>query len=280
MRAVRWPPAEPPVTHDEVGVDAVLVGVLADEREGPLAVDEVVGQGGERAQAVVGVEADPPVGREVVEQRQTLLALVADDPRAAVDLEEGGAPIGGAALGGQVDVEALAPAARPPELDVLDAAHALAPEGEGEHHLRHGDPGAGRLAGDLDHGVAERDAGVTPLQDHAEEPHPRHRRQGQTQPTGPGREGAEPHEQAHQHDLERQVEGRQLDGEPRREEARGEQHPVPGRPPRIDGEQQVPHAQRQQQPRHRTSLPVRRARGQRPLQRGPLPRRRWLGAPR
>ena len=47
------------------------------------------------AQPVVDVEADPPVGRHVVEQRQALLSLVADDPSATVDLHQRGTSLTG-----------------------------------------------------------------------------------------------------------------------------------------------------------------------------------------
>ena len=100
---------------DEVGVDAVLVGVLADPRDGPLAVDEVVGERRRRAEAVVDVEADPALGGHVGEQRDALLALVADHPPAAVDLHERGAlgAAGGHRGRRDGDVEAQHLAARP-----------------------------------------------------------------------------------------------------------------------------------------------------------------------
>ena len=73
---------------DEVGVAAVLGDVLAHPGERALAVDEVLGPGGPRAQPVVDRDAHPALGGEVQHERQALLALVADDPGAAVDLEQ------------------------------------------------------------------------------------------------------------------------------------------------------------------------------------------------
>src|SRR5207247_7973964 len=54
-------------------------------------VVEVVGPGGAWAEPVVDVEADPPVGRHVAQQRDALLASRADHPRAAVDVHDRGA---------------------------------------------------------------------------------------------------------------------------------------------------------------------------------------------
>ena len=78
---------------EEVGVAAVLVGVLTPPGDRPLAVDEVLGIPDLGRQPVVGVDPDPAVGGEVVEERDALLALVADDPAAAVDLQDAGPPV-------------------------------------------------------------------------------------------------------------------------------------------------------------------------------------------
>ena len=64
----------------------------------------MVGERGARAEPVVGVEADPPVRGQVAEQRDALLALVADDPAAAVDLQDRRPPLAGRRRG-QVHVE-------------------------------------------------------------------------------------------------------------------------------------------------------------------------------
>ena len=77
----------------EVGVDAVLVGVAPDPGQGRLEVDQVVGEGRAGAEPVVDVEAHPAVRRQVAQQRDALLALVADDPGPAVDLQDGRAPL-------------------------------------------------------------------------------------------------------------------------------------------------------------------------------------------
>ena len=66
----------------------------------------MVGELRPRAQPVVGVDADPPVHREVVQQRDALLALVADDPAAAVDLQDAGPQVARLRVGRLVDVEA------------------------------------------------------------------------------------------------------------------------------------------------------------------------------
>ena len=72
---------------DEVGIAAVLRDVAADPRQCAFAVDQVVGPGRTRREAIVDRDADPASRREVVHQRQPLLILAADDPRAAVNLQ-------------------------------------------------------------------------------------------------------------------------------------------------------------------------------------------------
>ena len=88
--AVRCPPAEPPVTHRKSGSRAVLGAVLADPADRALHVHDVVGEGRLRREPVVDREADPAAAREMRHQRLALLALVADHPGAAVDLEQRG----------------------------------------------------------------------------------------------------------------------------------------------------------------------------------------------
>ena len=83
------------------------------------------GQRDRGREPVVGVDADPAVGGQVVDQRQALLALVADDPAAAVDLEDAGPPVARLGVVGLGDVE--------PEPHVL----ALVGLGLGEHDVAH-----------------------------------------------------------------------------------------------------------------------------------------------
>ena len=72
--------------NDEVGIAAVLRDVGADPCQRAFAVDQVVGPGRARREAIVDRDADPAPRREVVHQRQPLLIFAAHDPRAAVNL--------------------------------------------------------------------------------------------------------------------------------------------------------------------------------------------------
>ena len=118
---------------DQVRVAAVLGDVLAHPGERALAVDQVLGPRRLRAQAVVDRDAHPTLGGEVQHEREALLALVADDPGAAVDLEqhrrEPRLPCGGVAR--PVDVEHVPLAVRA-VLEVLDALDAAVVHQEGE----------------------------------------------------------------------------------------------------------------------------------------------------
>ena len=93
-----------------------------------LDVDDVVGEGRPRAQPVVDVEADPAVAGEVVEQRDALLGATADDPAAAVDLDDRRARLARAGARRQVDVEEQRPVAVARELDPAPVADAARPQ--------------------------------------------------------------------------------------------------------------------------------------------------------
>ena len=103
---------------DEVGITAVVRDALADPAQRELHVDEVVGERRARTEPVVRRDAHPPMGRELVHQRQCLLALVPDDPGAAVDLQQHG----GAGHRGRrtVDVEQVAATRAVRVADVAD----------------------------------------------------------------------------------------------------------------------------------------------------------------
>src|SRR6202030_813161 len=75
---------------DESGVTAILGDVVAHPRHGPLAVHDVVGPRGPGAEAVVDRDSHPAPPGELVQEGQALLALVTDDPRAPMDVDEDG----------------------------------------------------------------------------------------------------------------------------------------------------------------------------------------------
>jgi hypothetical protein len=95
-----------------------------------LQVDERVGERRARAQPVVGADADPAARGELEHERDALLVLAAEDPGAAVDLEDRRAvrrPVLPA-----VHVETDRPAALARVLDVADALDFGMGHGEGE----------------------------------------------------------------------------------------------------------------------------------------------------
>ncbi len=82
-------------TH-EFRVAAVFADVRANPCECALHVDDVVRERALRRQAIVDRDAHPTVfGRHVGHQRLTLVALVADDPRTAVNLQQHGTFVAG-----------------------------------------------------------------------------------------------------------------------------------------------------------------------------------------
>ena len=215
--------------HEEVGVGSVLRAVLADPLHGALAVDQVVGKGGARAQAIVRADAHPAARRQVAHERDALLVLAAEDPGAAVDLEQRRAAGGRGTRA--VDVELQGHAARPGVGDVahpLDVAmpdrerHEDLPPVEGRGELLP-DRGQDLLAVRRAKALAERvlDHGLGPARHliAAGEPGPRPERDGQAEHAGPGGEGARPHERGRQQRLPGEVVECELGGQPAREEA-------------------------------------------------------------
>src|SRR4051794_6646409 len=143
---------------DALGGDVEFLGVPADPGDRALDVDHVVGKRGTRAEAVVDVETDPAIGREVVQQRDALLDATAGDPAAPVDLDYCGAGVvARAGLPRAVDVETQAVAVALVE----DDGAFLADSSGGEHEQREremgaGKPQAGGLAGDVPEGFVDR----------------------------------------------------------------------------------------------------------------------------
>ena len=115
------PAGRAPADRDERGVAAVLGDVLLDPRHRPLGVDDVVGPGRLGAQAVVDGDAHPTAGHQLVHHGLALLALVADDPRAAVYVhhDRGGRGVAGLQLRA-VDVEAVPAQPVAGVVDVVD----------------------------------------------------------------------------------------------------------------------------------------------------------------
>src|SRR5262245_14132440 len=104
----------------KVRVAPVFGDMLADPPNGELQIDERIGKAGLGEEAIIGRDAYPSAGGQIREQRQRLLALVAQYPAPAVDLEQhGGAACYGA---GAVNVELPAAAGGIRDIDVdLDA---------------------------------------------------------------------------------------------------------------------------------------------------------------
>ncbi len=74
--------------RDEFGINAVLACVLTQPGHGAIRIVDVVRIGCARTQAVIGVGADPAERGEMIAERQPLLALVAENPCAAMDVHE------------------------------------------------------------------------------------------------------------------------------------------------------------------------------------------------
>ena len=72
----------------EVRIDTVLATVLPNPSQRPLEIDEMVGEGGARAQSVVRAHAHPATCGEMEHEGDALLVLAAEDPGTAVDLQE------------------------------------------------------------------------------------------------------------------------------------------------------------------------------------------------
>ena len=87
---------------------------------------------GRGAEAVVGSEAHHATRREVVHRRECLLPLVADRPRAAVDVEEDRCTVDGP-TGGPEHVEPVRGEAVAGVVDVPDTLHAGGPDRESPH---------------------------------------------------------------------------------------------------------------------------------------------------
>ena len=116
-----------------VGVAAVLGDVGAHPRQRALAVEDLRGPGGTGGEAVVRGDAHPAARRELVHERQALLVLVADHPRAAVDLQQDGCAR--SRVGVLVHVEPVPASGVFVEVaDAADALHAPPLEREREQH--------------------------------------------------------------------------------------------------------------------------------------------------
>ena len=89
VSAVRCPPAEPPVTQMKPGSAPYSCACSRIQRIARFTSTMCAGNFGLRREAVVDREAHPAAAREISHQRPALLALVADHPAAAVDLDAG-----------------------------------------------------------------------------------------------------------------------------------------------------------------------------------------------
>src|SRR5262245_21483034 len=105
--------------HEKIGVGAVLRPMSENPFDGVLEVDEMLGERGVRAEAIIGAAAHPAARGEMLHERQALLVLAADHPRASVNLQQGRAPLRCAAM--PVDVEFEVEAAHPRVRDVTNA---------------------------------------------------------------------------------------------------------------------------------------------------------------
>ena len=103
---------------DEVGIAPVLGDVLLHPGDRPLDVDDLVGPGAARGEAVVERDAHPAALGEVPHERGALLLLAARHPRPAVHLDEHRRAGVVGEVGPAPDVEVVPP----PELAVGDVA--------------------------------------------------------------------------------------------------------------------------------------------------------------
>ena len=213
------------------------------------------------APPVVGGDADPPPGGQVIHQRQRLLSLVPDDPATAVDLEQHRRLADAGARG--VDVELMPSAGAGGVLDAARHPH-LAVEEEEWNQLPPRGVGCSQTLGDvgqdpvgvvrtqrllerrLDHrGGARRDA------PQGQQPDPGPQRDAQTHPAGPRFERAGPDEEDRRGELPGEVVSRELRGEPAREEARKDQRTGPSlRDVGVEGEPRADQGDDQEEPGH------------------------------
>ena len=113
----------------------------------PLDVDDVVGPGRLGAEPVVDGDADPAAGHQLEHHRLALLALVADHPRPAVDVDHH-RRLPGRREPRPVDVEAVALLAVAPVVEVARRLDGPRLEGDGPGHPPPSAPGRrGRLGG-------------------------------------------------------------------------------------------------------------------------------------
>ena len=214
----------------EVRIGAVLGAVLADPLDRALAVDQMVGERGTRAETVVGADADPAARREVAHERNALLVLAAQNPGAAVDLEERRTA---RHLGSRtVDVERERLLVDAVVDDVAHPFDAGMPHGQRQEDLPPvdrrrellADLGKDLLAVGPPEPVAQRllddGLGTARYAIALREPGPRRERDGEPDDPRPGRERAGPYEHGGQQQLPHEVVKGQLGSEPPREEAR------------------------------------------------------------
>src|SRR5262249_23126039 len=173
-----------------------------------------------RAEAVVRAHAHPAARGEVAHERDALLVLAAEDPGAAVDLEERRTPA--RAGTGTVDVELQIATVHPRVGDVAHPLHLgmAAPErhgeltpvdGRGEPRAHRGeDPVAVVLTEALAECLLDDALGAPGRAVAAREPDPRGERDAEPDDARPRVERASPHEHGGHDSLPRDVVDRQL----------------------------------------------------------------------
>ena len=233
---MRWPPAEPPVTQRKSGSPPCSSACSRHHAMAFLQSTRCSGKPDLGREPVVGVDADPTVGGQVVEQRDALLALVADHPAAAVDLQDARASVARLGAVGLGDVEpqshGLAVAEGPlAERDVADGGDARrgAASGTGRSPGRAGS-GDGEWSGSSSMAPSASARWRLVLRgggDDAGEPSRGREQESQADPAGRLVEPTVGHQGDADDDLPEQPPRRQLDGEPGGEEARHQEQPVP-----------------------------------------------------
>jgi hypothetical protein len=238
---------------DAVGVAAVLRDVLLHPRQRALAVDEMIGPRGARREAVVDGDTDPAVLRELVHERQPLLLLRSDHPRATVDLEQdrrGGRPLAGDRSSRAVDVETMTAVVVVVVREVADPLDTGTSRVR-EEHSRPGhcvravvvatgerlvERGVDHRAGSQRDGHDRRQADPRPAREHEPgDARPRAERTGRDEPR-------------RRDDLPGEVEDGELGCQPGREEADAEEEHGPAEgPERVERESQ-PHDRGDEEP--------------------------------
>ena len=231
--------------RNEVRVHAVLVAVFTQPGDRAFRVDHVVGIRCARAQPVIGIGAHPAERREMVAQRQSLFALVAEDPGAAVNEHEGRPTL--RVTGTAVNVHRENAPGAPRKRHVANHRYAFPQRGK---RFQQQVP---RYALDLVELEFRGDRfgdrrGPPARQPEDEQYGARCQGEIQSQLAGPAVERAEQRKSAGQQQCEADVKQRQVQREESQQPARQDRDRPADRPRRIDDDRRADEGDKQEQP--------------------------------